>query len=47
MQTTSPKSKQNAHDALAHAGLQKALASSKLAFVARRTIARLSGGGAV
>ena len=42
MQTTSPKFKQNDHDALVDAGLQKALAFSKPAFVAR-----LPGGGAV
>ena len=39
MQTTSPAFKQNAHAALADAGLQKALAFSKPSFIARRTAA--------
>jgi len=39
MITTSPSFKQNAHDALQDAGLQKALAFSKPSFMARRTAA--------
>ena len=36
---TSPAFKQNAHDALANAGLQKALARSGPSFIARRAAA--------